>query len=208
MTRYAIGAWVHVQKTVAAVYKGNLRTLEAHKADWHGQVVGATRMQVGTRYPGSTYVHPEDGVDPPTFTLRKVIFVWLVRRGITNKAQRVLPQHLIQVQPPGSGLPLYFNPDPGGWKQHRAWLAADKHFSVGVDGEFSACGIRHDTEDIVMRWANSWGSVTCQACLECRRAEDVEEALLKIHTLLPDGLCESCAHGMTIPNECAVCGPQ
>ncbi len=61
-------------------------------------------------------------------------------------------------------------------------------------------GIKSDSYPNYPRSAGNRDTVTCQACITERAAAHVERSLLQ-----GCELCDSCLHGMTIPNECSSC---
>jgi hypothetical protein len=110
--QFDIGDWVLVGATVSFEYdsKGNRRPVRERCGVFSAQVVGAKYRQVGT-YEGSTAHYSPLGdcdVDPPYLHCKGTVCVWLVRRGMTNRAIEVLPDDLHTPEIRGHKLPWRF----------------------------------------------------------------------------------------------------
>lgn len=146
--RFTVGQWVHVGRTVEAGYpwkpskhgtggmgRSRRRELWAHEAGWPAVVVGATRIKLGTRTEGFTGTgwnmagDDYDAGEPPTFKATRTVLAYLVRRGMTNKAQRCLAQHLTPIN--AQVLPWRYNPDPGGHKSCKQYMI--EHYAGPVE---------------------------------------------------------------------------
>lgn len=118
--RYTVGQWVWVESTVGARYRERRRVVEMREAGWPAVVVGATRIKLGSVNPGSPACL-ERAPEPPSFTVKRTVLAYLVRRGVTNKAHRALSQHLRPIAP--QELPWFYNSDPGGHRGFERWKA-------------------------------------------------------------------------------------
>ncbi len=91
--RFKIGDWVTVHGYVYFDYDTKKqRVIMKSKCTFDGQIVGGTTKQLGKIIGGSSGW--EGDYDPAYLSVEKTVFVWLVRRGITNKEIFVLPEDL------------------------------------------------------------------------------------------------------------------
>jgi len=89
--RFQIGAWVQIKASVE-FHQGQYRRNEIRDPTY-GQIVGAALRCLGKRESGRPTNYNED-YDPPYLTVEETMYVWLVRRGITNKPIEVLDEDL------------------------------------------------------------------------------------------------------------------
>lgn len=99
---------MRVTATVAFGYNGNRqRGYDREECDpFVGQFVGAVHRQTGTVVSAS---YEEDGGDPAYLSIDKVHEVWLIRRGVCNRAIEVLPddaESVVVLLHPNSKPPL------------------------------------------------------------------------------------------------------
>lgn len=107
---YQIGDWVRVSGTVDLGYPGHHnnkhRLIQAHSCEpFEARIVGGTRRQEGEREQG--YYE-----EPTTFRPTNSVFVWQVRRGLTNKLIDVLPEDLERIDREGRAPVRWTNPYP------------------------------------------------------------------------------------------------
>lgn len=177
LMRFTVGQWVQVGRTVEARYptkmnksgtdyqRSQRREMWVHEAGWPAVVVGATRIRLGTRIPGSYGGDPE-WAEPPGFKVSRTVLVYLVRQGMLNRQHKCLPQHLTLIDT--QELPWFYNPDAGGWRGTKEW--DEEHDAAAVVKALGgACRFCKDS-GYLQRWQgppnarNQDGSKPCPAC--------------------------------------------
>jgi len=128
-------------------------------------IVGATRIRLGTRIPGSYGGDPE-WAEPPSFKVSRTVLVYLVRQGMLNKQHKCLQQHLTPIDP--RLLPWFHNPDPGGYRGIQEW-EEERDASAVVKALVGVCRYCKDN-GYLQPWQrppnapDRGGSKPCPAC--------------------------------------------
>ena len=94
--RLKIGDWVTIHARVVFDHENNKRVMKKAPATFDGQIVGGTTKQLG-KIEGGSYSFDSYGNEDgggSYLSIEKTVFVWLVRRGMTNKDTFVLPEDL------------------------------------------------------------------------------------------------------------------
>lgn len=170
--RYTIGQWVWVSRVVTAFYGRGVperkchRELFAEDAGWPAVVCGATRIKLGVRTQGTDGFYGMEGYEPgepTTFEVNRTVLVYTVRRGVTNKPMKALPQHLSSTDP--SELPWFYSSDPGGWKyQKRAQEIRVLTSVVKALGPYEICGFCGGEGEYRLPTGSERVWVVCKAC--------------------------------------------
>lgn len=124
--RFKIGDWVRVARAVAFANYDSQRTVShLHLAPFAGQIIGGSHKQIG-KVVGGAYE------ERAYLAIGKTVFVWLVRRGVTNKPICVLPDDLQPCEPPPDGQPWRWV-NPGQWSEHDRKCASENVVGVPRD---------------------------------------------------------------------------
>lgn len=119
--RFKIGDWVTVHTYVEFDYDNKQRIIKKIKETFDAQIVGGTIKQLGKVHGGySGYDGWIEG-EPAYLEIQKTVFVWIVRRGITNKEIYVLPEDLTYYE-------NYEGKLPWKWTNSYRWTEKDKQF--------------------------------------------------------------------------------
>ena len=121
--RFRIGDWVTVKATMTFKYDpSGQRTARRFVETFHAQICGATERRTGKYNSGSSDAYWDPEAQSSYLEIDKVVPVWFVRRGMTNKPLMVLNSDI---------EPWSLDPSlklPWRWANRPPWSQEDRDF--------------------------------------------------------------------------------